>query len=57
MKQSNDEPYLPKLNEAVSLKDFLKQDGLQLMPIVKKPTRKTLKSVLKPNENITLLRS
>jgi 16S rRNA (uracil1498-N3)-methyltransferase len=56
MKQSN-EPYLPKLNEAVSLKDFLKQkhDGLQLIAHCEETDKKTLKSVLKPNENITLL--
>ncbi|UQD57274.1 16S rRNA (uracil(1498)-N(3))-methyltransferase [Flavobacterium sp. K5-23] len=56
MKQSN-EPYLPKLNEAVSLKDFLKRknDGLQLIAHCEETDKKTLKSVLKPNENITLL--
>lgn len=56
MKQSN-ALYLPKLNEAVSLKDFLKQkqDGLQLIAHCEETDKKTLKSVLKPNENITLL--
>jgi 16S rRNA (uracil1498-N3)-methyltransferase len=54
MKQSN-ELYLPKLNEAISLKDFLKlkQEGLQLTR--EETDKKTLKSVLKPNENITIL--
>jgi 16S rRNA (uracil1498-N3)-methyltransferase len=56
MKQSN-ELYLPKLNEAISLKDFLKhkQEGLQLIAHCEETNKKTLKSVLKPNENITIL--
>jgi 16S rRNA (uracil1498-N3)-methyltransferase len=56
MKQSN-EFYLPKLNEAVSLKDFLKhkQDGVKLIAHCEETDKKTLKSVLKPNENITVL--
>ena len=56
MKQSN-EFYLPKLNEAVSLKDFLKhkQDGVKLIAHCEETDKKTLKSVLKPNENITIL--
>jgi 16S rRNA (uracil1498-N3)-methyltransferase len=56
MKQSN-ELYLPKLNEAVSLKEFIKHknDGLQLIAHCEDTDKKTLKSVLKPNENITLL--
>jgi 16S rRNA (uracil1498-N3)-methyltransferase len=56
MKQSN-ELYLPKLNEAISLKDFLKhkQDGYKLIAHCEETDKKTLKSVLKPNENITIL--
>jgi 16S rRNA (uracil1498-N3)-methyltransferase len=56
MKQSN-ELFLPKLNEAISLKDFLKRDidGLKLIAHCEETDKKTLKSVLKPSENITLL--
>lgn len=56
MKQSN-ELYLPKLNEAVFLKDFLKttNDGLQLIAHCEETAKKTLKTVLKPNESITIL--
>lgn len=56
MKQSN-ELYLPKLNEAVTLKDFLKtkNEGLQLIAHCEETDKKTLKSILKPNEDITML--
>ena len=56
MKQSN-ELYLPKLNEAISLKDFMKHqnEGLQIIAHCEETDKKTLKSVLKPNENIILL--
>jgi 16S rRNA (uracil1498-N3)-methyltransferase len=56
MKQSN-ELYLPKLNEAVTFKDFLKtkNEGLQLIAHCEETDKKTLKSVLKHNENITML--
>jgi 16S rRNA (uracil1498-N3)-methyltransferase len=56
MKQSN-EVYFPTLNEAISLKDFLKykQEGLQLIAHCEETDKKTLKSVLKPNNNITIL--
>jgi 16S rRNA (uracil1498-N3)-methyltransferase len=56
MKQSN-ELYLPKLNEAVSLKDFLKRknDGLQLIAHCEETDKKTLKSVLNANDNVTML--
>jgi 16S rRNA (uracil1498-N3)-methyltransferase len=54
MKQSN-ELYLPKLNEAISLKILKhKQDG-KLIAHCEETDKKTLKSVLKPNENITIL--
>jgi 16S rRNA (uracil1498-N3)-methyltransferase len=56
MKQSN-ELHLPKLNEAISFKEFIKRknDGLQLIAHCEETDKKNLKSVLKPNENITLL--
>lgn len=56
MKQSN-EMYLPKLNEAISFKEFIKQknDGLQLIAHCEKTDKKSLKEVLKPNENVTIL--
>ncbi|MCD0468558.1 16S rRNA (uracil(1498)-N(3))-methyltransferase [Flavobacterium sp. JAS] len=56
MKQSN-ETYLPKLNEAISFKEFIKQknEGLQLIAHCEETDKKSLKDVLKPNENITLL--
>jgi len=56
MKQSN-ETYLPKLNEAISFKEFIKQknEGLQLIAHCEETDKKSLKEVLKPNENITVL--
>jgi len=56
LKQSN-ELYLPKLNEAVSFKEFIKNKntGLQLIAHCEETNKKTLKSVLKPNEDITIL--
>jgi 16S rRNA (uracil1498-N3)-methyltransferase len=56
MKQSN-ELYLPKLNEAVTFKEFLKNqnNGLQLIAHCEETDKKSLKSVLKPNEDITML--
>ncbi|WP_337966522.1 16S rRNA (uracil(1498)-N(3))-methyltransferase [uncultured Flavobacterium sp.] len=56
MKQSN-ETYLPKLNEAISFKEFIKQqnEGLQLIAHCEETDKKSLKDVLKPNENVTLL--
>lgn len=56
MKQSND-LYLPKLNEAITFKEFLKRknEGLQLIAHCEETDKKTLKSVLKPNESVTLL--
>lgn len=56
MKQSN-ELYLPKLNEAISFKEFVKRknEGIQLIAHCEETDKKTLKSVLKPNENITML--
>ena len=56
MKQSN-VLYLPKLNEALTFKEFIKRknEGLQLIAHCEETDKKTLKSVLKPNENVTLL--
>ncbi|MFQ3173167.1 MAG: 16S rRNA (uracil1498-N3)-methyltransferase [Flavobacterium sp.] len=56
MKQSND-LYLPKLNEAVTFKEFLKRenDGLKLIAHCEETDKKTLKQVLKPNESVTML--
>ncbi|MBF4493137.1 16S rRNA (uracil(1498)-N(3))-methyltransferase [Flavobacterium sp. MR2016-29] len=56
MKQSN-ETFLPKLNEAISFKEFVKQrnEGLQLIAHCEETDKKSLKEVLKPNENVTLL--
>lgn len=55
-KQAN-ETYLPKLNEAITLKEFLKQEqkGQLLIAHCEETDKKTLKSVLKPNEDITIL--
>lgn len=56
LKQSN-ELYLPKLNDVITLKEFLtkKNEGLQLIAHCEETDKKTLKSVLKPNEDVTLL--
>ncbi len=56
MKQSK-ETYLPKLNEAISFKEFIKQknEGLQLIAHCEETDKKSLKEVLKPNENVTIL--
>lgn len=56
MKQSN-ALYLPKLNDAVTFKEFIKleKEGLKLIAHCEETDKKTLKSVLKPNENVTLL--
>ena len=56
IKQSN-QLYLPKLNEPMSFKDFikLKNEGLQLIAHCEEQDKKSLKNVLKPNENITML--
>ncbi len=56
MKQSN-VLFLPKLNEAISFKEFIKckNEGLQLIAHCDETDKKTLKSVLKPGENVTLL--
>ncbi|MCA1918270.1 MAG: 16S rRNA (uracil(1498)-N(3))-methyltransferase [Flavobacterium piscis] len=56
MKQSN-ETYLPKLNEAISFKEFIKQknEGLQLIAHCEETDKKSLKDILQPNESVTML--
>ncbi|AWK06782.1 16S rRNA (uracil(1498)-N(3))-methyltransferase [Flavobacterium crocinum] len=56
MKQCN-ETFLPKLNEAISFKEFIKQknEGLQLIAHCEETDKKSLKEVLKPNEDVTIL--
>ncbi len=56
MKQSN-VLFLPKLNEAIAFKEFIKRKnaGLQLIAHCEETDKKTLKSVIKTNENVTLL--
>lgn len=56
MKQSN-ELFLPKLNKAITLKEFfnLKIEGVKLIAHCEETDKKTLKSVLKPNTDITLI--
>ena len=56
MKQSN-HCFLPKLNEPIAYKEFIKikNEGLQLIAHCEETNKKTLKSILKPNQNVTLL--
>jgi 16S rRNA (uracil1498-N3)-methyltransferase len=56
MKQCN-QLHLPILNPAVTFKEFVKQknEGSQLIAHCEESDKKTLKSVLKPNENYTIL--
>ncbi|PWB22884.1 16S rRNA (uracil(1498)-N(3))-methyltransferase [Flavobacterium sp. HTF] len=56
MKQSN-ETFLPKLNPAVSFKEFIKQknEGLNLIAHCEETDKKSLKEILRPNENVTIL--
>ena len=56
MKQSN-ELYLPKLNPAISFKEFMKHKnkGLQLIAHCEETDKKTLKSVLQSNTDVTVL--
>lgn len=56
MKQSN-ETFLPKLNDAVSFKEFIKQKnkGLQFIAHCEETDKRSLKGALKPNEDVTLL--
>ncbi|KAF2508822.1 16S rRNA (uracil(1498)-N(3))-methyltransferase [Flavobacterium foetidum] len=56
MKQCN-ETFLPKLNDAVSFKEFIKQknQGLQLIAHCEETDKKALKEVLKPNQDVIIL--
>ncbi len=56
MKQSN-VLFLPKLNPAVSFKEFLQNnnDSLLLIAHCEETNKKSLKSILKPNTNATIL--
>ncbi|MFV5696602.1 16S rRNA (uracil(1498)-N(3))-methyltransferase [Flavobacterium sp. LB3P122] len=56
MKQSNI-LFLPKLNDAMTFKEFIKhkKEGFQLIAHCEETNKKTLKSVLEPNQNVTLL--
>ena len=56
MKQSL-QYFLPKLNEPIAYKEFIKikNEGLQLIAHCEETNKKTLKSILKPNQNATLL--
>ncbi|RZK05524.1 MAG: 16S rRNA (uracil(1498)-N(3))-methyltransferase [Flavobacterium sp.] len=56
MKQSL-QYYLPKLNEPISFKDFikLKNKGLNLIAHCEETDKKSLKDVLKSKENVTIL--
>jgi 16S rRNA (uracil1498-N3)-methyltransferase len=49
--------YLPKLNEPISFKDFIKQkkEGLQFIAHCEETDKRSLKSLVKPDENITIL--
>ena len=56
MKQAN-ELYLPKLNPAITFKEFmnLQNDDIKYIAHCEETDKKTLKSVLQPNQNITML--
>lgn len=56
MKQSL-QYYLPKLNEPIAFKDFIKQpnNGLNLIAHCEETDKKSLKEIAQPNENITIL--
>ncbi len=49
--------YLPKLNAAISFKDFIKQDlkGQRFIAHCEKLDRKSLKQELKPQQDVTIL--
>lgn len=50
--------YLPKLNEPILFKDFIKQqknEGLNLIAHCEETDKKSLKEVVKPNEDVTIL--
>ena len=49
--------YLPKLNEPIALKDFLKQEkkGLKLIAHCEETDKKSLKDVVQPKQDATIL--
>ncbi|WP_309642118.1 16S rRNA (uracil(1498)-N(3))-methyltransferase [Flavobacterium sp.] len=56
MKQSN-QYYLPKLNEVVAFKDFIKMknEGMLFIAHCEETNKKLLKELLEPNTNLTIL--
>lgn len=56
MKQSN-QCYLPKLNDPIALKDFLKikNDGQRFIAHCEETQKQSLKTVLQPNVDVTIL--
>ena len=56
MKQSN-QCYLPKLNEPITFKEYMKtqKKGLLLIAHCEETNKKTLKAVVQPNQNTTIL--
>lgn len=56
MKQSN-QYYLPKLNPPIALKDFLKikSDGQRFIAHCEETQKQSLKTVMQPNVNVTIL--
>ncbi len=56
MKQSN-QYFLPILNEPIAFKEFVKKQfkGQKFIAHCEETDKKTLKSLLKPNENCTIL--
>jgi 16S rRNA (uracil1498-N3)-methyltransferase len=56
MKQCN-QTYLPKLNVAISMKDFILKDnnGILLIAHCEETNKKSLKSILQPNTDYTIL--
>ena len=49
--------YLPKFNEPITFKDFLKKEhsGQKFVAHCEETDKKSLKSLVKPNENVTVL--
>ncbi|MFC6095946.1 16S rRNA (uracil(1498)-N(3))-methyltransferase [Flavobacterium qiangtangense] len=49
--------YLPKLNEPIAFKDFIKQEnkGLNLIAHCEETNKKSLKAVVQPNQDATIL--
>jgi 16S rRNA (uracil1498-N3)-methyltransferase len=56
MKQCN-QMYLPRLNPAISMKEFIKKEnkGIQLIAHCEETNKKSLKSILKSNTDYTIL--